>query len=447
MTTTQLPSLLSRRAQTRLAASKEVAPKAPAPKKVAKVTAPKPTAPVKVAANKVAAIQNDSRARVASAWTAAKTLLPTAPHKAQLVLAKTLCAAPSSVVGDVLRSTARLAYFTKAAEKFEAETKTSLNEFVDDESLLNKLRKEVLTELKQDEGVKVAGKTKKAGPEDMPPVDQKQPPVPPSPTGEDMPSLEGEDTAPDPSAADYSDIPPPTDGAPGEMGANGMAGDDPASPANEANDVMEDASLMGNIENVEREIGELESMVEEAGDDALDLASIFNPEVQAEKSKDLANEGDEMDAVDPEDYTPSDMSGDLEDNSEFGAGQEDEMDFFKEASAGPDPFASLLGKQAADVDVAMGDMGKEFAPNTSEDRDAESDHEGLLAEVLMGMTQQTMKQKRDTECKLETPDSPQSKAAKKKPVTTVGTPRTASTSTSTRAEDAKIVEALFRDRF
>lgn len=102
MTTT--PSLLSRRAAERQAAkAPETAPAAPKTATVDKTQH----------AAKVAAIRQDARNRVAAAWTTAKTLLPGESPKAQQHLAAALIQAPTAVLAQALRSTARMATYTK----------------------------------------------------------------------------------------------------------------------------------------------------------------------------------------------------------------------------------------------------------------------------------------------------------------------------------------------
>ncbi len=423
---TLLPSLLSRRAAERKAARTATAPAPP---------------PVQDQTAKLAAIRSDAQRRAAAAWTAAKNLLPTASPKAQMHLATALVTAPTEILAETLRSVARLSHYTKSAEKFEAKTKTSLNEFVDDESMLSKLMTEVLSENKADVP-KTAAKPKTA---DEPTVED--PPPPKDPTA-DAPK------------GDFTEPAPAGDAAVGGMGA----GVDAPAPANAVGDQVAEGSLLSKIDTAEQQISDIESEVEEAGEEALDLAAIFNPEVQADKAQNLANEGegadipaDEMEGVD---FGPS-STDDMQDAADFGGDVgTTEPDYFKGASGPDDPMAFLLGGEktaaAEGVDVPMGDMAKHFETDLAgDDRDAESDVEDLFGEVLVALDQPTMKQKRDTEPHFEEPPAPQTpdkKAsappapqaaapAKKSSITTVGVP--VSTLKTASCED--IARLIFND--
>ena len=441
---TTVPSLLSRRATER-----KEARQAPAPEpKVAEVD--------KTA--KLAAIRQDAQRRSAAAWTMAKTLIPSASPKAQQHLASALVQAPTAILAESLRATARLAYYTKAAEAFESKTKKSLNEFVEDEGLLSKLMTEVLSENKADAPKTAAAKTAAppAGLAEAPP----EAPAPTEAPGEGMPA-----GAPDAPQGEFQEPAPAGDAAPGAMGDPG-AGVDPAMPANAVGDQAAEGDLLSKINETESQINDIQSEVEEAGDEALDLASIFNPEVQADKAQNLANEGEgsdiDMDEMEGEDFGPSDTS-DMQDAADFGAPEGGEMtdaDFFKGAS-GPDPMAVLLGRTAAEgVDVEMGDMAKHFETDLPGDtRDAESDVDDLFGEVLVALDQPTMDQKRDTEPKFEEPEKPQvglekkssvpaakAQPAKKSSIKTVGVPTTAAPTAKVAAqEDLHIAKLIFHD--
>lgn len=400
----QVPALLSRRAAARMAAA------APA-------TPPPAQAPVAAAASKqasearMAAIQADARSRVAAAWTLSKTLLPSLNHEAKMAFARALCSAPTALLAEGLRATARMASFTKAAEKFETETGRDLNEFVESEGELSKLQNQVLDENKAD-APKLAAAGKKAGPEE-----DKRPVEAPAevPPAVEPPAAGTPEGTPDAPTGDFADPAPAGDAAPGEMGDGGAGVDDPA-PANEAMDAATEGSLMDSIQAVEGQISTLEEEVQEAGEEALDLAAIFNPEVQADKAQNLANEEHEDDPdLGEVDFSPS-STEDMQDATDFGAPDEAKgpQDFFKDAS-GPDPLSALLNKHASeDVDVPMGGMAEHFESDLAgDDRDAESDNEDLLGEVLSSIEQPTMDQKRDTEPNLEEPAAPQSKEARR----------------------------------
>ena len=61
----------------------------------------------------------EAKIRVASAWTLAKSLLPTAPNEIQYKLASSLLANSTKSLTAMLRQTAINAHYTKVAEKFE----------------------------------------------------------------------------------------------------------------------------------------------------------------------------------------------------------------------------------------------------------------------------------------------------------------------------------------
>ena len=464
-----MTNLLSRRASERQAARAPQAPAAPAP---AATPEPKRAAQSKEA--KLAAIREDAQRRVAAAWTTAKTLLPTQSPKVQQHLAAALVAAPTAILAETLRSTARMAHSARGAAKFAEETGRDLNEFVEDEGLLNKLKNEVLAENKKDDANKVAGagispeEAKKQGLPEPPPehpslVASKGKSAAP---GDDPTNLDNQDdAAPEPDAAgtpegtpdapqgEFQD-PAPQAPAPGEMGDPGAGVDAPA-PANAVGDVAAEGDLLANIENVEREIGEIQSEVEEAGDEALDLAAIFNPEVQADKAQNLANEGEGADIpMDElgggEDFAPSSMD-EMMDAADLGAPEGDmtnPQDFFKGASA--DPMATLFGKNAAEqADVEEGEMDAHFRTDLAGDsRDAEADNADLLGEVLSSLPQPTMEQKRDVQDKLEEPEAPQAKEAGAKPkssIKTVGAPAQAKQASAAKLSDEQIAGLLFRD--
>lgn len=421
---TTSPSLLSRRAQQRTAAKTPAAPAAPQAKEAADK------------ASKLAAIQQDAQRRVAASWTIAKTLLPTQSPKVQQHLAAALISAPTAVLAETLRSTASMAFHAKNAAAFEDGVKQELNVILEDEALLNKLKAEVKGELKAEDGSKVAAAdTKTAAP--LPGEEDGSAPVGDA-QGENLPAPGAEGTpeaVPTEQPADYQE-PAQQPAVPGEMGDPGAGVDAPA-PGNEVADAATEGNLMDSINQVENEIDQIQGEVEEAGEEALDLASIFNPEVQADKAMNLAHEGEgadiPMDEAEPSDFGPS-STEDMMDAADLGApqGEITDANFFKDA-AGPDPMASLLGVTAAEVDVETGDMESHFKSDLAgDDRDAESDNADLLGEVLNSITETPMKQKRDTEPSLETPEpvgeglakaaSAKPAAQPKKPIKSVGTP-------------------------
>lgn len=98
----------------------------------------------------------EAKVRVASAWTIAKTMLPTAPADTQLIFAKSLMANTTKALTAALRQTAINAHYTKVAETFKEVHKVELNDLLEDPSMLNTEKKAVEKELKGE--AKSAGK-------------------------------------------------------------------------------------------------------------------------------------------------------------------------------------------------------------------------------------------------------------------------------------------------
>jgi hypothetical protein len=318
----------------------------------------------------------------------------------------------------------------------------------------------VKTELKADDGSKVA-KTVTAAPAPPPPAEDGSAPKGDT-SGENLPAAGAEGTpsaVPTEQPADYQE-PAQKPAVPGEMGDPG-AGVDPAMPGNEVADAATEGNLMDSISQVETEIDQIQGEVEEAGEEALDLAAIFNPEVQADKAMNLAHEGEgadiPMEEGEPSDFGPS-STKDMMDAADLGApqGEITDANFFKDA-AGPDPMSALLGVTAAEVDVETGDMESHFKSDLAgDDRDFESDNADLLGEVLDSITETPMKQKRDTEPSLEEPAAvgeglakaaSAKPAAPKKPIKSVGSPTpgqgTARTARADSISDADIAKLIF----
>jgi len=118
---------------------------------------------------KTEAIKKESQSRVASAWTIAKTMLPTAPAKVQVAFAKTLLANPTNVITACLRQTAVNAHYSKVADEFKKVHKVEMNDLLEDPSVLTKERSAVESELKgaakEAAATKVADDRKDAGPQ------------------------------------------------------------------------------------------------------------------------------------------------------------------------------------------------------------------------------------------------------------------------------------------
>jgi hypothetical protein len=122
----------------------------------------KTTLNTRIAAQKTSA--RELRQRVASAWTLARTMLPSAPEAVQLKFAKTLLQNNTTVLKFALRQTAINSMNTKLAEQLKDIHKVELNDLLEDPSLLNKERKSVAAEL-NGEAKTAADDRKDAGPQ------------------------------------------------------------------------------------------------------------------------------------------------------------------------------------------------------------------------------------------------------------------------------------------
>lgn len=114
------------------------------------------------------AIKKEAQSRVASAWTIAKTMLPTAPADLQKSFAATLLANPTKVLTAALRQTAVNAHWSKAAEEFKKVHKMDLNDLMEDPSVLTKEKAAVESEVKgaaKDASAKKADDRKENGPQ------------------------------------------------------------------------------------------------------------------------------------------------------------------------------------------------------------------------------------------------------------------------------------------
>jgi hypothetical protein len=131
-------------------------------------------------------IRREAQQRVAAAWTIAKTMLPTAPAEIQKAAAANLLSNPTNVLNAMLRQTAKNAHYAKEADKFakvqgiefgdfvkRAESFTSvhkktMNDLMEEPSVLSSEKKSVESELKGDPksaSGKVADDRKDAGPQ------------------------------------------------------------------------------------------------------------------------------------------------------------------------------------------------------------------------------------------------------------------------------------------
>lgn len=340
----------------------------------------------------------EARTRVASAWTLAKSLIPTAPTEVQYKLASSLLNNETNVLTAALRQTAINAHYTKVAEKFEQIHKVELNELLEDESFLNKLKGEVEKELKGDaknasaeckcggkgcedcsktaseckcggEGCEACAKTAAEEDENVLPAEGE---------AEELP-LEGEDEeAPVDMPAEEGE----------EMGEELPADEEPMG------EVIPDEKkeeLQEKIENLEADVQALEEAIE--GEEELDFSKIFDEGDMEDKTDSLANEGEEGFEVESADAGAgfgdelNVLEGDLEGGDQFD-GDGEPHEFFTTASAfdgrGMD---ALLGKTADastkgfDV-VERGEMAEDLLDEAGVP-DAEEDHEDvILYEVL-----------------------------------------------------------------
>jgi len=96
------------------------------------------------------AISKEAKTRVASAWTIAKTMLPTAPAEVQKAFAASLLNSSTKVLKAALRQTAINAHYTKVAETFKEVHKVELNDLLEDPSILKAEKKAVESEVKGD---------------------------------------------------------------------------------------------------------------------------------------------------------------------------------------------------------------------------------------------------------------------------------------------------------
>lgn len=115
------------------------------------------------------AISKEAKTRVASAWTIAKTMLPTAPAEVQKAFAASLLNSSTKVLKAVLRQTAINAHYSKVAETFKEVHKVELNDLLEDPSILKAEKKAVESEIKGDAknaGKKLADDRKDAGPQE-----------------------------------------------------------------------------------------------------------------------------------------------------------------------------------------------------------------------------------------------------------------------------------------
>lgn len=397
--------------------------------------------------------KKSAQQRVAAAWVIAKTMLPGAPVEAQEKLASSLVSAGTRILTAALKQTAINANYTKLAEKLEDVHKISLNDLMENESLLSKLEKEVAKELKTEDPTKIA-KAKKAD--------------------------EG-DTAPAADELPAEDVEAPTE-MPGELPPPPEASE-PTSPVIPAENKVE---LHNKIDQAEEAISDLEREIMNTQESELNIEAAFNDEVAGQKKMNLAHEEDvhdeqfevDVDWDDDSEFIP-DPAADEESKEEDGffgpssvesmeaslEGGEEGMDeasvsdaaqFFASVDDSNEDQLGAQMRRASEMPVVKpGEVAKEFEADFPEDRDFDTDHEdSILAELLGGLDEPEMIQKRDTQPELETPKAAKAKAkaasiAPKtvvrqkggKPVKSLGDVSTSKMS----SESEMIAKALFGD--
>ena len=419
------------------------------------------------------AIKKEAQSRVASAWTIAKTMLPTAPADVQKAFAASLLANPTKVLTAALRQTAVNAHYTKIAEEFKKVHKVELNDLLENPSVLAKEKAAVESELKgeaKNATTKKADDRKDAGPQPEKYDDGRhgsEPAEIDAGKAADRPAdsvnkteggsnnikeaskkkahAEGEKcagcehckgaaakTADEPLAPEAPAIPEapaaeeaaPAPDAAVEAPAEIPAGEEGA--AAEAETVLTEEKKLEiheKIEEAEQAIQSLEEEILEEGNEELNIENIFNDEEMEDKVSSLANEGDEHTAGDEDmDFFAPSAAAEMEanmDGDKFGSMDE----IFSMTGADADPLAALIAgdlKTAAQVEgmevlpAFSGELANYFNEAGNDNRDNETDHEGDLlaeaAEAVKPEDQGAKRQPQDQQPKLESP-----KEAAKKP--------------------------------
>ena len=389
------------------------------------------------------AIKKEAQSRVASAWTIAKTMLPTAPAPIQKAFASSLLANPTKVLTAALRQTAVNAHYTKFAEEFKKVHKVELNDLMEDPSVLSKEKSAVESEIK---GEAKAAATKKAD-------DRKENGVQPEKYDDGRKGSEpaeidagkaadreadtvnkseggsnqikeaaakkagcaecakmGGTCAGCKQAASKKADEPMTEAPLPEMPAGEMApdapaaeGEVPAAPAaeevvpgeegtaDEAATVLTEEKKLEiheKIDEAEQAIQSLEEEILEEGNEELNIENIFNEEDMDDKVSSLANEGDNHSAGNEDFFAPS-AAAEMEEGMEDHFGSMDEI--FSLQGSDADPLAALIAGDlhtAAQVEgmevlpAFTGELANHFNEQSNDSRDTETDHEGdILAEA------------------------------------------------------------------
>jgi hypothetical protein len=447
-------------------------------------TTSKPSIKDRIAAIKqkrAEAINKEAQTRVASAWTVAKTLLPTAPASVQKKLAESLLANSTKALKVICCQTAKNAAYQKTCEAIAEHHKVTMNALMENPSVLSKEKSAVESELKGSpvnaSVDKKADDTKDAGPQPPTyPADKRSEPAGMeagnaakreeqtidktmddqkvsvgkeaaakkacATCGEDH--LEGEckmaskkTAAPpfeDPAAAA---APPPVDAAPPVEGGEGELpppGDLP--PDTEDNgateEVVADEEKLEVVEQIDEVIQDIEHIKDEIEDNSeeLNLETIFDNENLEEKEASLANnnvtagEGDSEEGFFPS--SAQSMEASVEGNY-IG-------DMFDVTASDADPMARLMGsynKQAdGEFDGALslsevikpGDAAKTFETDAvgAETRDNTTDHDdSILSDILKSLDQEEYDTTRDQTSHQKEP--PAGKEAAKKSITKLKT--------------------------
>lgn len=385
----------------------------------------KPSLKAGVAANKTQreAIKKEAQSRVASAWTIAKTMLPTAPASVQKAFAASLLANPTKVLTAALRQTAINFQNTKMAEEFKKVHKMELNDLLEDPSVLSKLKGQVDSELKGEAKnaaeAKKADDRKDAGPQPEKYDDGRhgsEPAEIDAGKAADRPadsvnkteggsnnvkeasvkiaehkcSGEGcaecakmaadkEKTAkavgkkadePMPPAAPEApamDAPTPEGVAPempgAEPGAPEVAPGEEGAGAEAETVLTEEKKLEihEKIEEAEQAIQSLEEEILEEGNEELNIENIFDEEQMEDKVSSLANEGEGHEAGDDSDFFAPSAAAEMEANMDKDAAFDYDA-IFSMQGADADPLAALI---AGDLKMAAQVEGMEVLPSFS----------------------------------------------------------------------------------
>jgi hypothetical protein len=353
---------------------------------------------------KQAKIAKEARVKVASAWTIAKTMLPSAPAEVQQKLAEALLPLNTKILTAAVRQTAINSYWTKTAEAIDE--KLPLNKLVEDEALLNKLKKEVERELKGEP--KNASAEKTADYTD--PQDQQAQAEEAEKAGlaDKIEDVKGEN---DKLAEEINDI----EGE--ELNIDGILGDDSA--------MDEKRSSLANEGDFSFEAGD------EEGDD--DLGGF---EIDIDGPEEV-----EIHTPDGESHGPSDTATLEEALNEMEQVEiSDAADYF--ATAGADDAGEIgeIFQTAADAETGPGEMADFFENDESDSADAEEDHADLIGELMKSIGQEEFDTTRDTEPQFEAPKAAKTKDQKKaRPVRSLGHP------TLESAEQKMLASLVFPD--